>query len=299
MRVVLVEPGSVLRKAVARLVEEGGHRVDAFSDSEQALAHVAAQEDVACVLTSLEVAPLCGLELCWSLRALAGTTRPLAVIAMSADRAGRGLGEVLDSGADDFISKPPEPIELHARLRVVERALSLQRQLLRDADTDPLTQLLNRGGFLRRAHDCLAACESGDDLLCALMIDIDRFKAINDRHGHDGGDRVIRAVADLLKETGALAGRLGGEEFAVLMPGHGLGSAGVVAERIRGACARLRVPGRRGPIPVTCSLGLSAFVAGDTVETLLARADGALYAAKAGGRNQVVAETRRQHDRVS
>ncbi|PIK69794.1 diguanylate cyclase response regulator, partial [Methylobacterium frigidaeris] len=138
MRVVLVEPGSILRKTVTRLLEDGGHRVDGFSDSERVLAHVAAHEDVACVITSLEVAPLCGLELCWSLRSLAGTTRPLAVIAMSADRAGRRLGEVLDSGADDFIVKPPEAIALHARLRVVERALTLQRRLIHEADTDSL-----------------------------------------------------------------------------------------------------------------------------------------------------------------
>ncbi|TGD99791.1 GGDEF domain-containing response regulator [Methylobacterium nonmethylotrophicum] len=298
MRVVLVEPGLILRKTVARLIEEGGHQVDSFSDSEQALAHVAAHEDVACVITSLEVGPICGLELCWSLRTLAGTVRPLAVIAMSTDRAGRGLGEVLDSGADDFISKPPEAVELHARLRVVERGLGLQRQLIREADTDSLTQLLSRGGFMRRAGAAVAAL-APQDLLTALMIDIDSFKAINDRHGHDSGDRVIRSVADVLKETGALAGRIGGEEFAVLMPGHGLGSAGVVADRIRAGCARLRVPGRRGPIPVTCSLGLSAFAEGDTVETLLARADHALYAAKAGGRNQVMSAAGRQLDRVS
>ncbi len=166
---------------------------------------------------------------------------------MSADRAGRRLGEVLDSGADDFIPKPPEAAELHARLRVVERGLSLQRRLIRDADTDGLTHLFGRHGFTRRARDCLAAIRP-PELLTALMIDIDRFKAINDRHGHDGGDRVIRAVADVLKETGALTGRIGGEEFAVLMPGHGLGGAGVVAERIRATCARLRVPGLRGPI---------------------------------------------------
>ncbi|GJD65034.1 GGDEF domain-containing protein [Methylobacterium frigidaeris] len=298
MRVVLVEPGSILRKTVTRLLEDGGHRVDGFSDSERVLAHVAAHEDVACVITSLEVAPLCGLELCWSLRSLAGTTRPLAVIAMSADRAGRRLGEVLDSGADDFIVKPPEAIALHARLRVVERALTLQRRLIHEADTDSLTQLLSRGGFTRRARACLATLGLHDPLT-ALMIDIDRFKAINDRHGHDGGDRVIRAVADVLKETGALSGRIGGEEFAVLMPSHGLGSAGVVAERIRKGCARLRVPGRHGPIPVTCSLGLTAWVAGDTLETLLARADGALYAAKAGGRDQVVSAAGRQLERVS
>jgi two-component system cell cycle response regulator len=298
MRVVLVEPGSILRKTIARLIEDGGHRVDAFSDSERALAHVAANEDVACVITSLEVEPICGLELCWSLRTLAGTARPLAVIAMSVNRSGRRLGEVLDSGADDFIVKPPEATELHARLRVVERALGVQRQLIHEADTDGLTRLLSRGGFTRRARACLAALAPPDPLT-ALMIDIDLFKGINDRHGHDGGDRVIRAVAGVLTETGALSGRIGGEEFAVLMPGHGPGSAGVVAERIRRACAHLRVPGTRGPIPVTCSLGLAAFAEGDTLETLLARADRALYAAKAGGRDRVVSASGGQVERVS
>ncbi|AWB23669.1 GGDEF domain-containing protein [Methylobacterium currus] len=298
MRVVLVEPGSILRNTVARLIEAGGHRVDAFSDSEQALAHVAANEDVACVVTSLDVPPACGLELCWCLRTLAGTTRPLAVIAMSADRSGRRLGEVLDSGADDVIVTPPEALELRARLRAVERALTLQRQLIREADTDALTQLLSRGGFTRRARACLAAL-APDDRLTALMIDIDRFKAINDRHGHDGGDRVIRAVADLLKESGPIAGRIGGEEFAVLMPGHGLGSAGRAAESIRQGCARLQVAGRHGPIPVTCSLGLAAWAEGDTLETLLARADDALYAAKAAGRDRVVSATGRPLDPVS
>ncbi|AWN50666.1 diguanylate cyclase [Methylobacterium sp. 17Sr1-1] len=298
MRVVLVEPGSILRKTIARLIEEGGHRVDAFGDSQRVLDHVAAHEDVACVITSLEVAPICGLELCWSLRTLAGTARPLAVIAMSVNRSGRRLGEVLDSGADDFIVKPPEATELHARLRVVERALGVQRRLIHEADTDGLTRLLGRGGFTRRARACLAAHEPGD-LLTALMIDIDRFKAINDRHGHDGGDRVIRAVADVLTETGTLSGRIGGEEFAVLMPGHGSGRAGEVAERIRLACAHLRVPGAYGPIPVTCSLGLAAWAEGDTLETLLARADGALYAAKAGGRDRVVSASGGPVERVS
>jgi diguanylate cyclase (GGDEF)-like protein len=129
------------------------------------------------------------------------------------------------------------------------------------------------------------------------MIDIDRSKAINDRHGHDGGDRVIRVVADLL-EAGPIAGRIGGEEFAVLMPGHGLGSAGRVAELIRQGCARLRVAGRHGPIPVTRSLNLAAWAEGDTLETLLARADDALYAAKAGGRDRVVSAVGRPLDPV-
>ncbi|GJD49799.1 Response regulator PleD [Methylobacterium crusticola] len=298
MRVVLVEPGQVLRKAVASLLEEGGHQVRAFGNSLDALACVKEDESVACVITSLEVQPICGLELCWSLRAFAGVARPLAVIAMSSGREGRNLGEVLDSGADDFISKPPGGVELHARLRVAERVLALQRQLIRDADTDHLTQLLSRRGFMTRARACVEALPP-QGLLTALMVDIDSFKAINDRHGHETGDKVIRKVADVLKETGALAGRLGGEEFAVLMPGHGLGSAGVVADRLQKRCARLRIPGRRGPVPVTCSIGVSAWSAPDTVESLLKRADGALYAAKAGGRNQVMSVAGEILDRVS
>ncbi|KMO16777.1 hypothetical protein NS228_00415 [Methylobacterium indicum] len=285
MHVALIDPSRVVLKIVTGMLEAGGHTVVAFSDSAAALAHVEADPSIACILTSLEVEPLSGLELCWLLRALADERRPLTILVMSSARDERPLGEVLDSGADDFLSKPPSPKELHGRLRAAERVLGLQRALIRQADTDHLTQLLNRGALMRHADRALAGASAGNPL-AMLQVDIDHFKSINDRFGHDIGDQVIRRVAQILRETGATAGRLGGEEFAVLMPGHGIAGAAVVAHRIRSQCATGPVPGLPD-LRFTASIGLSEWAPGDSVDSLLKRADVALYAAKRGGRDRV------------
>lgn len=174
---------------------------------------------------------------------------------MSAARDDRPLTEVLDSGADDFLTKPPSPQVLYGRLRSAKRVLKLQQALIQQADIDHLTQLLNRGALMRRAEAALADAAAGRPLTL-LQIDIDHFKSINDRFGHDVGDAVIRCVARILRETGAIAGRLGGEEFAVLMPGHGLAGAAVVAHRIRRQCAATAVP-RHPDLRFTANLGVA------------------------------------------
>lgn len=286
MHIVLVDSSRVILRTVTESLVAGGHRVESFTDSEAARTFVKEHAEVTCVITGLEVHPIGGLELCWSLRALGGARRPLAIIVMSATRDSRNLGEVLDSGADDFMTKPPDQQELQARLRAAERMVKFQDALIRQGDTDPMTRLLNRRAFLRTAREA-----SGDlpanGTMTALLIDIDRFKAINDSHGHAVGDEVIRGVGNVLRETGALSARFGGEEFVVLMPDHGPGSAGVVAHRIRTRCAGLRIRARGAPVRFTVSLGLSVWTEPDTIDDLLRRADTALYAAKQGGRDRV------------
>ncbi|MER2198089.1 GGDEF domain-containing response regulator [Methylobacterium brachiatum] len=287
MHVVVVDPSRVIQRSIADLLKVAGHTAEGFTDSREALAHVASHEAVTCVLTSLETHPIDGLELCWQLRLLADDRRPLSILVMSSAHGSRSLGEVLDSGADDFMLKPPSRDELHARLRAAERLLTLQRDLIRQADTDHLSQLLNRGAFLRKAVE--AAERAGPSgLMTAMLIDIDHFKTINDRHGHAVGDAAIRGVANVLRETGAVACRWGGEEFALLMEGHEIGSAAVVAERVRARCAAMRTAGAGDEtIRLTVSVGLSAWSAHDEIDGLLRRADVALYAAKAGGRDRV------------
>ncbi|MDE4914127.1 diguanylate cyclase [Methylobacterium sp. 092160098-2] len=290
MHVALVDPSRVVRRSVSEMLVAGGHSVVAFEDSAAALAHVSADPTVDCLLTSLEVHPLNGLELCWSLRAQADERRPLTILVMSASRDTRPLDEVLDSGADDFLAKPPSAQELYGRLRSAERVLKLQTALIRQADTDHLTQLLNRGALMRGARTAIDAA-SADNPLAVLQIDIDHFKSINDRFGHDVGDLVIRCVSGVLRESAALAGRLGGEEFALLLPGQNLGGAAVLAHRIRSRCAETAVPGQMEDLRFTVSVGLSEWSEGDDIDTLLKRADLALYAAKKAGRNRVAATT--------
>jgi diguanylate cyclase len=185
--------------------------------------------------------------------------------------------------------------ELNGQLDRMSSRLETLREDLHSArramEIDPLSQLYNRGAFdgaLKRYVDLAAL--SGQPLTL-MMIDIDHFKRINDEHGHVCGDQVIIAAARSLTRTflrkNDLVARYGGEEFGAILPDTGAEHALPLAERVRLRMTQLGVsPGGR-PIPVTCSVGYAVFRPEDTPDALLARADAALYGAKAGGRNRV------------
>lgn len=163
---------------------------------------------------------------------------------------------------------------------------------------DALTGLANRRAFDQQAAAALAAALSApvDAQPALLMIDIDHFKRINDRYGHPFGDQVLKGLAQVLRTlvpAGALAARVGGEEFAVLLPGATAATATALAERLRQAIAHSRIR-RKGPdgaaTPgehITVSVGVAPGAPGDNVDQLVDRADRALYASKAGGRDRV------------
>jgi len=287
MRVVLVDPSRTMRLFVTRLLEARDHEVLPFADAPEALARMRQDTEVAALITSSELGAMSGLELCWETRVLAGRDRPIYVILMSSSIDKSKLGEALDSGADDFISKPPVADELYARLRAAERFGAMQRELVRLASVDPLTGLHNRRVFFELAEEARGRCgERG--ALTAIMLDIDHFKRINDLYGHDVGDQAIAAVANTAATEGAVTGRLGGEEFAILLEGHTLAEAAMLAEQLRARVAALRFDTANGAMTLTCSFGVSERKPGDSIDDLLKRADVALYAAKTSGRNRVV-----------
>lgn len=288
MRVVLVDPSRTMRLFVTRLLEAGGHAVCPFADAPEALACMRADTEVAALITSGELAAMSGLELCWETRVLAGRDRPIYVILMSSSIDKSRLGEALDSGADDFISKPPVADELYARLRAAERLGAMQRELVRLASVDALTGLHNRRVFFELAEEARARC-GNRGTLSAIMMDIDHFKRINDVYGHDVGDEAIAAVAQAATTDGAVIGRLGGEEFALLLEGSPLDETASIAEELRARIAALRFDTEKGAMTLTCSFGVSERHAGESIDDLLKRADVALYAAKTSGRNRVIA----------
>ncbi len=169
------------------------------------------------------------------------------------------------------------------------------RRAREESMADALTGLANRRAFDQRLAACLTAAElvPGLTLPCMLMADLDNFKQINDSFGHGFGDQVLRAVAQVLKTLVAepvMSARVGGEEFAVLIPAITLDEARQLAERIRAtvAASRIRRKGQEDVITrVTISLGVAEFQAGDSPTALLDRADAALYASKTGGRDRV------------
>lgn len=163
-------------------------------------------------------------------------------------------------------------------------------ELRRLATTDPLTGIHNRRQFLELSEKEVARANRYEQPLCLLMADIDRFKRINDTYGHETGDRAIISVVDSIRQLlrpEALFGRLGGEEFAVLLPQADLAASLIAAERFRHAVRRQRLATEDGPISFTISIGISPVTATVSLEHALQRADLALYDAKNAGRNRV------------
>jgi diguanylate cyclase (GGDEF)-like protein len=171
------------------------------------------------------------------------------------------------------------------------RELSLARaELLRVSCTDQLTGLLNRRGFDEAAASALSIANKANLATTVLMCDLDRFKTINDRFGHEFGDRVLIATADVLRlfaqETGALVARHGGEEFAALMVGVTQEQAARYAEDLRRACAK-EVCSEDTSTFVTISIGLAVARGESDLSKVMLTADQALYVAKHRGRNRV------------
>ncbi|MFG1294358.1 MULTISPECIES: diguanylate cyclase [Xanthobacter] len=286
MQIVLVDSSRVSLKLISQTLAQAGHEVVTFSDGATALEYLRSGYPLDVLLTSFELPHISGLELCWEARLIANEGRPLYVIAMSSNADGHQLIEALDSGADDFVAKPPVPAELFARLRAAERLNQARRELIRLATVDPLTELLNRRAFFERAQNICSAA-TAEKPVSLVMFDIDHFKRINDSRGHDAGDCVLRAVSALVRQGPGQAARLGGEEFVVILPATAAPQAWAMAEVLRTKVAGMQVPvPSGGPVSVTISLGLAQYRTGETVDQFLKAADVALYAAKTEGRNR-------------
>ena len=270
------------------MLEAGGHEVVPFADERDALAQITADPSIEALITSAELRHMSGVELCWETRLVATSRRPIYVVMMSSQYDQRSLIEALDSGADDFIGKPPLAEELYARLRAAERLASMQRELIRLATIDPLTGLCNRRGFFEQASEACARATEPNGSLSAIILDIDNFKQINDSYGHETGDEAICACARAAFLNEAVVGRLGGDEFALLLQDRTLPQAVSIAEGVRTRLSEQPFDTGKGRIRLTCSLGVGEGKAGDTVDQILARADAALYDAKLKGRNCVV-----------
>jgi diguanylate cyclase (GGDEF)-like protein len=205
----------------------------------------------------------------------------------------------LERGACDYVTKPFDPGELVARVRVQLKIKSLQdslresnRRLELLSRTDPLTGLANRRRFMMVLEHAFLHSMRTETPLALVMIDIDHFKRINDTYGHQGGDEVLIAIAGLLQpEPGddILAARYGGEEFALILPEVARDVATRGAERLRRQIENLSFRGPLKSLKLTASFGVAAFPhpAIDSMNRLIRAADDALYRAKHAGRNRV------------
>ena len=264
--------------------------VEFVGSGEEALA--AAQTHPDLVLLDVTMPEMDGYEVCRRLK-LDRTTQDIPVIFLTECDAETEEARALKLGAVDYITKPLSSPVVHTRI-LNQIAISRNNtELKRLATTDPLTGAFNRRHFLELASKEVARMRRYRHAMSCLMMDIDHFKRVNDTYGHDVGDRAIIATAHMTKQalrTEDVYGRIGGEEFAAMLPMTRLDKAEQVAERLRLAIAGIRVPlGPTEQLSFTVSIGLVE-VAPDreTFEQAMKRADLALYQAKHEGRNRVV-----------
>lgn len=213
-----------------------------------------------------------------------------------------GMGEVMFLGVDlqsQIIGNitAPKRAELLGIIQDITEQKELEWKLEQEAHTDPLTGCANRRYFFKLAEHEFARARRYAQKLSVLMLDLDHFKAINDQHGHQVGDLVLQQLVQVCMialRTEDVVGRLGGEEFAILLPETGGKKALDVAERLCLAVAAAEVPLAQDgnpPLHFTASIGVATFGQEElSIGTILNRADRALYKAKSAGRNRVVAD---------
>jgi diguanylate cyclase (GGDEF)-like protein len=313
MRVLVVDDDRAMRLLLEKMLKDAGHHVVTASSGVEAL-QLLNKERPQLIITDWVMPEMDGITLCRELRASPEFENIYVIILTQHDSPDK-LVEAFEEGADDFVQKPITPKMFYARLRAAQRVVKLQQaseferqqllnysqelnvandKLQRQALTDELTGLPNRRSALERLEQEWALTQRGSRQLACLMIDIDRFKSINDRFGHHVGDDALKLVATTLRQGARvqdLVCRYGGEEFIVICPDTGVEEAYQGAERLRLNIEKLtlKVPSG-GAIKMTVSIGLA--VKGDKTDSLQAlqiEADNKLYAAKAAGRNRTVA----------
>jgi two-component system cell cycle response regulator len=250
------------------------------------------------IVVSLGIRAFDGLRLCSHLRSLA-EIRNTPILVLVNEGETRKLVQALDMGVNDYLMRPVDRNELTARVKTQLRRKRYADKLrhnmqlsLEMAITDQLTGLNNRRYMVRHLETLLKNA-SETKPISFLIMDIDYFKAVNDTHGHDVGDEVLREFASRISANVRgidLACRYGGEEFVVAMPDTDKEFAHSVAERLRHTMEMLPIPISRAPnkIAITVSIGIASSTGGeDNSDKLLHRADQALYRAKREGRNRI------------
>ncbi|PZR93368.1 MAG: PleD family two-component system response regulator [Stutzerimonas stutzeri] len=297
-RVLLIEDRPLIAERLTQALS-AFHSIETEADAQAALTR-AAEGDFEIVLVSLDLRNYDGLRLCSQLRSLE-RTRNLSVLLLGEAEDRSRVLRGLEIGAHDFLVRPIDRNELLARARTLVRRKRFAERLrdsvqssMEMAVMDQLTGLHNRRYLDSRLSVLFDESALRARALSLLVLDVDRFKVVNDTWGHDAGDEVLREFADRIRACTRgidLVARMGGEEIVVVLPDTALDAARAVAERIREKVEGEPFQIQRGQraISVTVSIGVASRRAGDAgpVE-MMKRADEAVYRAKAAGRNRVI-----------
>lgn len=297
MKILVAEDDLTSRTILTALLRKWGYEPVAVGDGGSAWQIMQQQDAPNLAILDWEMPGMDGLEVCRRIKAQPTAVPPHLIILTAKDEKA-DIVRGLEAGANDYVSKPYDNDELQARIRVGRRMVELQLELMEarnalahEAMHDPLTGAPNRRAILETLQKELLRAGRGNSRLSIGLCDIDHFKQVNDRYGHQAGDEVlcafVKAAQHCIRGYDIL-GRYGGEEFLVIAPDAGAKAGQGPYERLRIGTAGLRIDTRGGPVSVTVSIGVAGADGRETVDALLAAADAALYQAKDAGRNRVV-----------
>jgi two-component system cell cycle response regulator len=296
-KVLVADDSPVYRKLVEQALAGDSCSV-LFANSGRQAIEIFERDHPDLVITDWVMPDLTGIELCQRIRADAQSSYTY-IILLTSNTEKANVVKGLSAGADDYLTKPFDRDELLARVHVGRRLIDLHRQieaknrLLEElALSDPLTGLPNRRAIESWAARQLSGAARHGFPLWVVLVDLDHFKSVNDTHGHDAGDAVLKKFGDLLRANTRLsdiAGRIGGEEFLLVLTHADEKNVVVVLDRIRKQLASEPLDWRGSTIPVTASFGVAGFSGKRAPEfsQLVSQADSALYRAKDAGRNRI------------
>ena len=296
MKILVAEDDALSRTLLERTLLRAGYEVISAINGTAALEELTRDDPPRLALLDWVMPEKSGVEVCREMRRKKDQAYTYLIL-LSSRESKEDIVHGLESGADDYLTKPFDSDELKARLRVGERILELEDRLVEaresmrfQATHDLLTSLWNRGVIVELIAREVERSHREKSLIAVMMCDIDHFKAINDNYGHLAGDDVLREVSRRLQNSVRsydMVGRFGGEEFLVVLNKCDPGSVISRAENLRNSIAGKLIQASPTPLRVTISVGLalsSEFPASNADE-LIHAADQALYAAKAAGRN--------------
>ncbi len=302
-KILVVDDSVTIRAGLTRALVDELTIVEAVN-GEDGWTVLLESEDIELVITDLDMPVLNGYDLIKRIRnSEISRIANIPVIVVTGAEDLKAKYRAFVEGANDFISKNSDRVELMARVRAHQklaqtiRDLEASRLILKSqADTDSLTKLTNRRSFFVKAEECLELLRRHKEHFSVLMVDIDHFKTINDAYGHQAGDYILVEVAKILSSnvrTNDVLARIGGEEFTIALPYSNRLASIVMAERLRSAISSAKFIYADKQINVTISLGVASLDKDDeefkSVDELLAIADRRLYTAKRKGRNRLCA----------
>jgi diguanylate cyclase (GGDEF)-like protein len=305
-RVLVVDDDDLVRARLTALLRNADFEVEAAANGEDAL-RILGSRHCQIVLTDWQMPDMDGLSLCRIVRAEHGESY-VYVVMLTVRDSKEDLLAGLAAGADDYVVKGAPVEEILARLEVARRITHVEYSLRRSnrenrrlAVTDPLTGAYNLRYLMKHLPREMSRSQRYLHPLAVLSCDIDRFKQINDAHGHDIGDEVLRAfvarIASSIREGSDWLARVGGDEFLVVLPETDVAGANRVAQKLRKVFSHYPVSTHAGPVKFTVSIGITALEAQPEIrkfsklEELLRAADRGLYASKTQGGNKATAVT--------